>query len=72
MRDADFSEDLQQINVPTLIICGTEDSVTTVADGNFMQNKIPFAKQVSFVAAHLSNKEHPVEFSTYIIHFSEQ
>lgn len=72
VRDADFSEDLQQINVPTLIICGTEDSVTTVADGNFMQNKIPFAKQVSLVAAHLSNKEHPVEFSTYIIHFSEQ
>ena len=72
VRDADFSEDLLKINVPTLIICGTEDSVTTVADGNFIQNKIPFAKQVSLVAAHLSNKEHPVEFSTYIIHFSEQ
>lgn len=72
VRDADFREDLQNIDIPTLIITGTKDGVTTVEDGDFMQNKIPFSKQVSLIAAHLSNKEHPVEFSKKIIHFSGQ
>jgi len=72
VRDADFREDLMKIDVPTLIISGTKDSVTTVEDGNFMKNKIPFAKHVSLIAAHLSNKELPEEFSKNIIHFSVQ
>jgi 3-oxoadipate enol-lactonase/4-carboxymuconolactone decarboxylase len=57
IRDADFRDELPRITVPTLIIAGTHDPVTTVADGQFMQQAIPDAQLVELPAAHLSAVE---------------
>ena len=56
VRDADFREQLGAIKAPTLVVCGTQDPVTTVEHGQFMGQRIA-AKRVDFDAAHLSNVE---------------
>lgn len=63
IRDADFREDIQRITAPTLIITGTHDPVTTVADGQVMQQAIPDAQLVELPAAHLSAVEATDAFS---------
>lgn len=69
VRDADFRQDLGKISGPVLIISGSEDEVTTVEDGNYMQERIPGAEHISLEAAHLSNKEFPQQFAEAIISF---
>ena len=54
-----------------LIIAGTEDLVTTAEDGAFMQHEIPQSELKTLKAAHLSNMEHPKEFSQFIIDFAQ-
>ncbi|WHF52770.1 3-oxoadipate enol-lactonase [Chryseobacterium gotjawalense] len=68
---ADFREQLHNLEVPTLIIAGTQDEVTTLADGKFIQKRTPIASLVTLDAAHLSNMEHPEEFAKHIIHFTQ-
>ncbi|MBG6233662.1 3-oxoadipate enol-lactonase [Pedobacter sp. CAN_A7] len=72
VRDADFMEQLYDLEVPTLIISGVQDQVTTVADGKLLQKRIPVARHVSLDAAHLSNVECAEEFAKHILHFSAQ
>lgn len=69
VRDADFREQLGQVQVPTLIVAGTEDAVTTAEHGRFMQAQIPGAAYVEFVAAHLSNVEIGAPFSRRVLDF---
>jgi 3-oxoadipate enol-lactonase len=57
VRDADYREQLGAIKVPTLIVCGSKDPVTTPEHGRFMQERIADAKLVELDAAHLSNVE---------------
>jgi 3-oxoadipate enol-lactonase len=71
VRDANFREDLQNLKVSTLIISGLQDEVTTVADGNFMQEKIPDSRHVQLNANHLSAVELPEEFARAILDFKE-
>jgi 3-oxoadipate enol-lactonase len=71
VAQANFSEQLHLLDVPTLIIVGTADEVTTLADGKFMQKRIPNAHLVTLDAAHISNMEHPEEFAKHIIHFTQ-
>lgn len=68
---ADFREQLHNLDVPTLIIVGTQDQVTTFEDGKFIQKRTPIASLVTLDAAHLSNMEHPEEFAKHIIHFTQ-
>jgi 3-oxoadipate enol-lactonase len=68
---ADFREQLHNLDVSTLIIAGTQDEVTTVDDGKFIQKRTPIASLVTLDAAHLSNMEHPEEFAKHIIHFTQ-
>lgn len=70
VADADFREQLHNLEVPLLIIAGTKDEVTTLADGKFIQKRTPIASLVTLDAAHLSNMEHPEEFAKHIIHFT--
>lgn len=69
VRDADFRTQLHEIEAPTLVICGTEDTVTTVEDGKFMQEQIPNAQLKAFYAAHLSNVEAATEFNQALLDF---
>ena len=57
VRDADLRKEVGSINVPTLIICASHDSVTTVADGHFLQNHIYGSQLSDYYAAHLSSVE---------------
>ena len=71
VRDADFTEQLYDLEVPVLVISGLQDQVTTVEDGKFLAKRIPVSKHVSLDAAHLSSVECADEFSKHILHFSE-
>ena len=71
MRDADFRKELHNLEVPTLVISGDKDAVTTTEDAKFMAKRIPLARHVTLNAAHLSNVEKWEEFSKLILHFSE-
>lgn len=57
IREADFRAEIQRITASTLIIAGTHDPVTTVADGQFLQQTIPAAQLCELPAAHLSAVE---------------
>jgi len=69
VRDADYREQVQRIQVPTLIVAGTEDVVTTPEHGRFMQAAIQGAEYVDFPAAHLSNVEIGERFSRRVLDF---
>lgn len=59
LRDADFRADLGKITVPTLIISGNEDPVTTVEQANFLATNIPGAQHIQLPTRHLSATENP-------------
>ncbi|WP_020656521.1 3-oxoadipate enol-lactonase [Massilia niastensis] len=63
LADADLREAIVRIPVPTLVIAGALDPVTTVADARFMQEAIPGASLASVPASHLSNLEVPELFA---------
>ncbi|MDM1247112.1 3-oxoadipate enol-lactonase [Acinetobacter sp. R933-2] len=69
LADADVRADLAEIGIPTLLICGAKDPVTTLQDGEFMQSKIQGSELQSIEASHLSNIECPVEFSQILAKF---
>jgi 3-oxoadipate enol-lactonase len=71
VRDADFRTELHNLEVPTLVISGSKDPVTTVEDAKFLMKRIPLARHVTLAAAHLSNMEKGEEFAKLILHFSE-
>lgn len=71
VRDADFREELVKLEVPVLIISGLKDMVTTPEDGRFLQKKIPLASHLITYAAHLSSVEQGVEFSKFILFFTQ-
>lgn len=60
---ADVRAELTQLNIPTLLICGTLDPITTIKDGEFMLDHLSHAELVTIQASHLSNIESPDEFS---------
>ncbi len=60
---ADLREDIGAIRVPTLLIAGRHDPVTTVDDANFMRDRIAGARCEVLDASHLSNIEASKEFT---------
>ncbi|MBW7888653.1 MAG: alpha/beta fold hydrolase [Bacteroidetes bacterium] len=61
---------LQKISVPTLILVGEKDTVTTPADSQFMKERIPNAQmQIIPNAAHMSNLENAEEFNKHLTAF---
>lgn len=69
VRDADFRAQLGAIQVPTLVIAGTEDAVTPPAGGHFIEEHVKGAQYAEFHAAHLSNVEVGEPFSRRVIDF---
>ncbi len=63
LAKADVREQLKDITVPVLVIAGKQDPVTTVADGQFMVDRIPNAKLFEIDASHISNVEKPEDFN---------
>lgn len=69
VRDADFREQIATIKLPVLLVCGTQDAVTTPLDGRFMQARIAGSELVEFNAAHLSNVEAGELFTQRVLTF---
>ncbi|MFD1470055.1 3-oxoadipate enol-lactonase [Hymenobacter caeli] len=69
VRDADFWQDVRRIAVPTYVLAGTEDAVTTVADGEFLETHIPRAHMLPLPAAHLANVEAAPMFTGALLRF---
>jgi 3-oxoadipate enol-lactonase len=71
IRDMDQREEVAHINVPTLIISGTEDPVTPPREGAMLANAIKGARHEQLRASHLSNVERPHDFTQSLISFLE-
>jgi 3-oxoadipate enol-lactonase len=69
IRDMDLRDSVQGIRVPTLVIGGDRDPVTTPAEGRWLANAIPRATYLELAAAHLSNLEAPAEFTAAVLQF---
>jgi 3-oxoadipate enol-lactonase len=69
VRDADFTNQVCEISVPTLIISGTEDLVTTVEDGDVLMEKIPNSILAALKTAHISSMEKADDFTKLLIEF---
>ena len=69
LAKADLREDLKNISVPVLVIAGQQDPVTTVADGQFMVDRIANAELFEIDASHISNVEKPQEFNQALENF---
>ncbi|WP_292009080.1 3-oxoadipate enol-lactonase [Chryseobacterium sp.] len=69
VRDGDYRYQIDKINIPVLVITGSEDLVTTVDDGRFMKTKITVSKLEVLEAAHLSAVEQAEEFAKNILSF---
>ena len=69
LRDADLRRDLHHVTARTLVIAGSKDFSTTVADGAWLRDNIPEARMEVLDAAHLSNVERAEEFSAMLDEF---
>ena len=70
MTRLDFMDRLHEIDLPTLLICGTEDIGTPPAGMREMEKRMPHARYVEInPAGHLSNIENPDAFNAALIEF---
>jgi pimeloyl-ACP methyl ester carboxylesterase len=69
----DYSKDLSNINVPTLIMVGREDSIRPVPDAEFMHRGIHNSHlEIIEDAAHMTNLEQPEIFNQALLRFLKQ
>lgn len=69
IRDADLSDLVEQVNLPVLIIAGTEDQATPLAASQFLHQKIRNSEMIGLECAHLACAEAPAEFTNQITKF---
>lgn len=69
LADADLRALVTSIPLPTLVIAGAVDPVTTVADAQWMTDRIPGAAVATLPASHLSNIEAADAFSSALCAF---
>lgn len=66
----DYSDDLADIEVPTLVIVGRDDPIRPVADAEFMHDRIPGSRlEIIEDAAHMTNMEQPEAFNRALFGF---
>jgi 3-oxoadipate enol-lactonase len=66
---ADLTEKTSKVSVPTLIIAGKSDPVTTVNDAEFLLRSIEGSHLVELDASHISNIEAQFEFNSTLFNF---
>jgi 3-oxoadipate enol-lactonase len=69
LREMDQRETVARVSVPTLVIAGTKDAVTTPADARFLVERIKGAEYAELNAAHLSNIEDADAFTQALMNF---
>jgi 3-oxoadipate enol-lactonase len=63
LAQADLRAAASSISVPTLVIAGEQDPVTTVADAEWLRRHIPGARLETVPASHISNVEAESQFT---------
>jgi 3-oxoadipate enol-lactonase len=66
---ADLRGAIEGIVAPTLVIAGDEDPVTTVADAQFIAERVAGARWIKLAASHLSNVEAADAFNDAVTRF---
>jgi 3-oxoadipate enol-lactonase len=66
LAQADLCAGVRAIPVPTLIVAGEHDPVTTVADGEWLRDRIAGARMATVPAAHISNIEAEEAFTALL------
>ncbi|QQX87129.1 3-oxoadipate enol-lactonase [Cupriavidus necator] len=69
VRDADFRESVASIQVPVLVIAGSQDPSTPAQEGRALADAIPGARFVELPAAHISSFEQPGRFTAALLDF---
>jgi 3-oxoadipate enol-lactonase len=69
LAEADLRATVGAIAVPTLIIAGAADPVTTVADARWMRDRIAGACLVALAASHISSIEAEPQFTSALAAF---
>jgi len=69
LRDTDLRQELHRVSVPTMVVCGTHDPVTSVSEAEFMANAIAGARLLELDSAHLSNVEQADAFNRGVREF---
>jgi len=69
LATSDLRASLGKIHIPTLLLAGESDPVTTVADAQAMQAGISGAQLATVPASHLSNLEAPQAFNQAVLDF---
>jgi 3-oxoadipate enol-lactonase len=72
IRDADFCERAEQIKTRTLIIAGSQDRAATLADAEFLNQRIRGSQLLIFPCGHLACVEMPEAFTRSVIEFLTQ
>jgi 3-oxoadipate enol-lactonase len=72
IRDMDQRETISRIKLPTIVITGTNDPVTTPSDARYIVERVPGAQYVELNAAHLSNIEAAGQFTQVLVQFLEK
>jgi pimeloyl-ACP methyl ester carboxylesterase len=69
----DYSNDLSDLNVPTLIVVGRDDTIRPVGDAEFMHARIRHSRlEIIDDAAHLTNMEQPETFNDLLLRFLQE
>ena len=69
LAHADLREVIASISVPTLVVAGLHDPVTTTEDADYMAQHIVGARRVDLPASHLSNIEAGHAFNAAVSDF---
>jgi 3-oxoadipate enol-lactonase / 4-carboxymuconolactone decarboxylase len=69
IREADFINELNKMDVETLVITGDEDAVTNIEQAEFLAKNIPNASTKILHARHLAATELPKEYAHVLIDF---
>ena len=69
IRDADFRPAIAGIDLPTLVIGGTDDPATTIETARYLADHIPGAELFEIAASHLSNIEQAETFNSAVERF---
>ena len=69
LRDCDQREAVKGIQVPTLVVFGRYDPVTTPQDADYLLRTIMGSRPLELPAAHLSNVEAALEFNAGVKNF---
>ena len=66
---ADLRTEIKDAKIPLMVVVGTEDLVTTLPDGEYIQSQVAGSQLATVAASHIANIEKPTEFTQILRDF---